>query len=63
VETVVALLVGLVLGAGAVWLMERYHERRTQQLLNLLGQMQIQVEQLRKEVDRLQEPSIPEEEM
>lgn len=60
---IVALLIGLVIGAGAVWFAERYHERRTQQLLNLVGQMQLQVEELRREVERLKEPPIPEEEM
>lgn len=62
VETV-ALLIGLVLGAGAVWFAERYHEKRYQQMLNIVGQMQLQVEQLRQEVERLKEPPIPEEEM
>lgn len=62
VETV-ALVVGLLLGAGAVWFAERYHERRYQQMLNVLGQMQLQVEQLRQEVERLKEPPIPEEEL
>lgn len=59
----VALLIGLVLGAGATWFAERYHEKRYQQMLNVLGQMQLQVEQLRLEVERLKEPPIPEEEM
>lgn len=59
----VALLIGLVIGAGAVWFAERYHEKRYQQMLNIVGQMQLQVEQLRQEVERLKEPPIPEEEM
>lgn len=59
----VILLVGLVIGAAAVWFGERYHEKRTQQLLNLIGQMQIQMEGLRREVARLKEPPIPEEEL
>ena len=59
----VALVVGLLLGAGAVWFAERYHERRYQQLLNLVGQMQLQIGQLQQEIERLKEPPIPEEEM
>lgn len=59
----VILLVGLALGAAAVWFGERYHEKRTAQLLNLVGQMQVQIEQLRKEVEYLKEPPIPTEEL
>ena len=59
----VMLLVGLAIGACAVWFIERYHERRTQQLLNLVGQMQVQIESLRREVERLKEPPIPAEEL
>lgn len=62
-ESVVAMLVGLAIGAAAVWFAERYHERRTQALLNLVGQMQTQIEALRREVDRLNEPEIPQEEL
>lgn len=57
------MLVGLVLGAGAVWFVERYHERKQAQLLNLIGQMQVRLEQLSDEVERLKEPPIPTEEL
>ena len=59
----VMLLVGLAIGAGAVWFAERYHERRTAQLLNLIGQLQVQVDSLHREVARLKEPPIPQEEL
>lgn len=59
----VALLIGLVIGAGAVWFAERYHERKTQELLNVMGQMQLKLEQMHEEIERLKEPLIPEEEL
>mgnify|MGYP007090107782 CR=1 FL=1 len=60
---IVLLLAGVVLGAGAVWFMERYHEKRAAELLNIVGQLQLRVDQLQREVDQLQEPPIPAEEM
>ena len=59
----VILLVGLGIGAAAVWFGERYHEKRTAQLLNLIGQLQVQVDSLHREVARLKEPPIPQEEL
>ncbi len=57
------LLVGLVLGAGAVWLVERYHERKRDQLFSAIGQMQVQIETMRQRIAQVEEPPIPEEEM
>lgn len=57
------MLAGLILGAAAVWFIERYHDRREAQLMNLIGQLQIQVQTLQGEVQRLKEPPIPAEEM
>ena len=61
-ETVM-LLVGLVLGAGAVWLVERYHERKRDQLFSAIGQMQAQMETMRGRIQQLEEPPIPTEEL
>lgn len=57
------LLAGLVLGAGAVWLVERYHERKRDELMHVLGQTQMQVDELRLRMAQLEEPPIPEEEL
>ena len=61
-ETVI-LLVGLALGASAVWLIERYHEKKRDQLFSAIGQMQLQIETMRQRIQQLEEPSIPEEEL
>lgn len=59
----VTLLVGLGLGAVSVWLMERYHERKRDQLFSAIGQMQMQIEGMKHRIAELEQPPIPEEEM
>lgn len=61
-ETVM-LLAGLVIGAAAVWSVERYHEHKRDQLYAVVGQMQAQMEQMRQHIVRLEEPPIPTEEL
>lgn len=59
----VALLAGLAIGAAAVWFAERYHERKRDQLFSAIGQMQMQIEQMRGRIQQLEEPAIPTEEL
>ena len=59
----VILLVGLAVGAAAVWFAERYHEKKRDQLFSAIGQMQMQIEQMRGRIAQLEEPPIPTEEL